>query len=563
VATGGAAAEIEGPVRLSDSPLWSLQRRFFEAGGIDSWRKGIVPHYITSNPGMAWAYARIVHGYLRDAAASGGGEGVYHIVELGSGSGRFAFHFLRAFAGLMARSPLGRLRWRYVMTDVSEATLGFWRINAWLKPYVDEGLLDFALFDVESGETLHLVESGETLAPGASGNGRPLTVIANYVFDGVRTDCFAVRDGALHEVLVGLAPTDPGEPFETNADGLPPLDQVEAHFEERPLDGPAYDDPVLNGILDDYRQRFGGAQILFPVAAFRCIRHLAALSSGRMMLLTADKGDSREWLLNRDRPPYLARHGSFSLMVNYHAIGRFVETLGGRALQTAHNPVGLQIGAYLLGADENGHAETELAFHEAVERASPDDLFQVMRAMPKAGEAIGIDEILAAVRLSGYDGQVFHGFGERLSEIADALQVVDREELRWTMAEVWRNYYFIGDALDLPFHLGAMSLLIQIYDDALAYFRRSLDLFGPDASTYANIAIAQHRLGQTQAAMDAVTAALAINPSHPMACTLRLTLEEESRRRPLPAGGTPEVPKESGQSAAKRKPRSKAAVAAV
>ena len=97
---------LEKDQRLSQSMLWKLQRRFFEARGIDAWRKSIVPHYITSNMFIARAYSRIVSGFSRDCFAGrllvNPNQPLY-ILELGAGSGRFAYHFLKNFLGSTER----------------------------------------------------------------------------------------------------------------------------------------------------------------------------------------------------------------------------------------------------------------------------------------------------------------------------------------------------------------------------------------------------------------------------------------------------------------------------
>src|SRR5262249_52809931 len=104
-----APAPASGPIlereqRLSRSCLWTLQRGFFERHGPEAWSEGIVPHHVTSNPWIGRAYARVVLGWMRDWARAAGAapapidprEPVY-LVELGSGSGRFAHHFARSF----------------------------------------------------------------------------------------------------------------------------------------------------------------------------------------------------------------------------------------------------------------------------------------------------------------------------------------------------------------------------------------------------------------------------------------------------------------------------------
>ena len=68
------------------------------------------------------------HGARRERAVT--------IVELGAGSGRFAYLFLKALTELLAVSG-GDVRFRYVMTDFTETELRFWRGHSSLRPFVE------------------------------------------------------------------------------------------------------------------------------------------------------------------------------------------------------------------------------------------------------------------------------------------------------------------------------------------------------------------------------------------------------------------------------------------
>src|SRR5260370_23820590 len=89
--------------RLSESQIWEWQRQYFEGKGIQAWSAGEVPQYITSNAYIAAAYSRIVLGWT-DALRAGSldkDQPVY-ILELGAGSGRFAYKMLRR----LSQSPV-------------------------------------------------------------------------------------------------------------------------------------------------------------------------------------------------------------------------------------------------------------------------------------------------------------------------------------------------------------------------------------------------------------------------------------------------------------------------
>ncbi|MBV9281594.1 MAG: hypothetical protein JOZ41_16055, partial [Chloroflexi bacterium] len=321
---------LERDRRLSDSFLWSLQRRSYELQGVGAWKKeDAVPHFVTTNAFIATAYARVVLAWLRDWYAIGhssGGEiaGLdlsrpVYVVELGSGPGRFAFLFLKNFARLHARSTVRRVPFRYVMTDLAERNLAFWREHPSLRPFVEAGVLDFAHFDAEQPHELTLELSGDVLAPGTVAN--PLVVLANYVFDTIRQDIFSVKGGELYEARVSVGSSQP----EPDLDDPEILSRLKLSFEDFQTTPAYYGDADLDCILHEYQQRLPDVSFLFPSVALRCIRYLSDLSSGRMLLLTSDKGYEREEeLIDQNGPGFGAHGGTFSLVVNYHAVGRYV-----------------------------------------------------------------------------------------------------------------------------------------------------------------------------------------------------------------------------------------------
>src|SRR5262245_30012517 len=175
---------LEAPRRLSESVIWTLQREFYAAEGPEAWTRREIPTWITSNAFFARAFAAIVHGFLRDLAAEGEAPAgaPLNIVELAAGSGQFAFLVLRRLAELRQALPALRpLRLRYVLTDFTDSNLRAWQAHERFRPFLEDGSLDFATFDLERDTRLALLRSGETLS--AEGGAGPLVVLANYAFD--------------------------------------------------------------------------------------------------------------------------------------------------------------------------------------------------------------------------------------------------------------------------------------------------------------------------------------------------------------------------------------------
>lgn len=521
---------LEQGRRLSESLLWKLQRRFFEREGAAAWTQGAVPQYITSNPWIANAYAKVVLGWLRDGSATAAREPSsfppldlrhpVHIVELGCGSGRFGYLFLTRLLDLLGRSSLHHVPIRYVMTDFTESTLDPLRDHPSLRPFVEEGLLDFARYDAGEGEEILLSRSGEALTPGTLRN--PLVVIANYVFDGIPQDAFKIQDGKVFELLPVLSVEE--EKPDLEDPGL--LERIEVAWEEREASAEYYGFRDLDEILAEYAEHFNGRTLLFPRAAIRCARNLARLADGRLLLLSGDKGFSREELMGEKGEPGIANHGSFSMMVNYHSLGRWFARQGGEMLETSHFHASLTIVACLLGTPPGGLVETRLAFDDAIEKAGPNDFFDLKRALDDQYGGLTLEQILAWLRFSGWDSNIFLACFPRLMELAEHASDVLRIEVYRMAHEVWKTHFPLSEARDLAFHLGVVLCEIQCYVEAMAFFEESIVAYGRNPATVFNVALCQFHLEDLETARVTVAEALRGAPDFEPALALKGEIEE-------------------------------------
>ena len=532
---------LEQNQRLSRSLLWQFQRTFFDQQGVEAWRRGLVPFYVTSNPFIAQAYARVVFGFLRDCAAIGEenadfapldpGQPVY-IVELGAGSGRFGAYFLKRLLTLLDHLTLNGVRVQYVMTDFTERHIAYWQAHPALQPLMEAGQLDFARFDAGNDQELVLRLSGAVLAPGTVKN--PMVVIANYCFDSLPQDVFTIANGQLYESLITLHSSQP-VPDQMDQQFLAGLEITHEHV---PATADYYDDPDLNHILKAYQERLPNTFLLFPSAALHCLRTFARLSAGRLLLLSGDKGYSREAdLINRE-PPEIALHGSFSMMVNHHALGQFVLRQGGQFLSTPHRHTSLDICAFLLGQPPGGYAETRLAYAEAIENGGPDDFYTLREGIRKHYNGFTLGELLAYLRLSGWDADLFLDCFPALLEQSKSASPALREEFYWALQHIWDTYYPIGEWYDVAFCIGLLYHAWNYYHEALRFFQISLQLYGAEAATVHNIGLCYYALGQVEEALAWINQALTIDPLFQPAKELRLKLQSQLQRAGARLPGT-------------------------
>jgi len=469
------------PGRLSQSSLWERQQDFFLREGAGIWTRNLVPRYITTNPFIARAYAEVVAAYLEDCGeAEGSREAPAYIVELGAGSGEFAFHFLRHFTRLHSESP-GGSGFRYVMTDISQSTIGYWRTHKQLRPFVEAGILDFAEFNACRDRELRLLVSGHILDPAVSGG--PQVFIANYVFDSLPQDAFEVRDGKLYECLP-----------EADADALLPVagdrarhnEPIVLTYHERQCSPNFYGRDDWDRILCSYGASVRDGAFLFPVGAMQCVETLGELSRGQFMLLVADKGFHNVEAFAGQRRPSLIRHGGcFSLDVNFHALGEQARHQGARVLHRSHDASHLKILAFVYGRDLAGC--TEKAFERHVAGFGPDDFYNMMSDATRNARNMSLEAITSLLRLSHFDPVILVNCYERLVEILPAAHESTQRYFYEAMRAVEEHWFHLDPEQNPDFYLGTLAGAMGMDQEAVAYYRR--------AQAVCDSAGAEHNLG--------------------------------------------------------------------
>eukprot|EP00941_MAST-03F_sp_MAST-3F-sp1_P004227 g4227.t1 len=520
---------FENRVQLSKSVLWDLQRRFYDEKGMGAWATSIVPHYITTNPWIAHAYAKIVCGYLRDMIQrhnetkndkSKAEDEIpvfdfsqpLYLIEMGSGSGRFAFYFIRELRKLVASIPsLRRLTPCLVMTDFTQTLLDCWLNQAQLKPLFEQGLLDVALFDSRTPDApLHLQKSGKILERGCCRN--PVAVIANYVFCVIEADAFEILDGNVNEGLVStFAPRDSNG--EANLNDPETIQRCEVPFDQERLPNQdrlnRFDGNLseLNNVLESYRQWWGKEKknmdentpeylhFLVSSGACNCIEALSNLCSTRrqLLVLCGDKGYNHLEEIANGASYHMSFEGSFSMMVNLHGIGQFVRRTGGlswhsRSIVEAQGPTCLAISCFVYdgkassiesadiieSTSRHDFYELEQAFTEYVNDFGPTDFYHTCRAfivadqrtkeiieenedpIPKefgttntSGERL--QRLLTLLRMSRYDTHPFLEVKEELVDLSakrDEIYSAELEELRRCLFLVKKNGFHMTGQTD-------------------------------------------------------------------------------------------------------------------
>jgi tetratricopeptide (TPR) repeat protein len=491
---------------LSTSMLWQLQRDVYNQQGVQAWSTGGVPQSITTSPFTARAYARVVLGYLRDVQSTLDGSAPVYILELGAGSGRFGYRFVKHLSRLLDRSSLQHAPFVYVMTDVSRSMIDYWQAHSSLRRLVDSGMLDFSVFDAAQPAEIQLIESGNILQPSELKN--PILVLANYFFDSIPQDCFSVGGGVLFENLVTIrSPTPAGT--------AQPLRDLQVSFESHPTGADYYADPALDGILDGYRQRLDSAILLFPIYGLRCLDFFHALAPRGALFLVGDIGSARERDLGEHAAGGMSVDSNFWLSVNFHALGQYVQGLGGTVLHPPSRHQSLNVSAFMLGQSAGDFGEAELAYDAAIGQAGPDDYFVITRMLSEHVESMNRGQLLSFLRSTAFDPDyVTRCLPLLLDSLPDA-SWPGADDVRQVALESWEMFYPMGDQsdlADLPAGLGVLLYTLGDYAQALDFFLRSLELVRMDPRTTFNVALCLNRLQRTAEAIGWLERTLELDP---------------------------------------------------
>jgi tetratricopeptide (TPR) repeat protein len=511
---------VEQGQRLSQSRLWALNRRFYMQQGMRAWLDGPVPFNITANAHLAYAYAQVIHAYARQQALDP--TQPMYIVELGAGTGRFAYYIVRRLAELLPDLPFC-----YVLTDIAPDNVQFWQKHQSLRRFVSAGQVDFAQFDLERDHELMLLHSGRAIGIGQLRN--PLVIVSNYVFDSVPHDLFRVEDGQLYEHTVTLT----SDQHEADLDDPAMLNRLHITYQPRPIAADYYPEADYNALLRYYQDNWQTrAEILYPIGILRALARWRALSGDRLLVLAADKGFHDEQTLRIRSEPGLNIHGSFSITTDFFALQQYAEAQGGRVLIVPHyfrslNFFGMVFDKAISAPSPAAHDPLAVAFNAAFVAFSPDDLFTAIAALAKV-DKMEPDAALALLRLSQWNTRLFIDLFPLFAEQIHASNDYVKFDLYYAAVNLWENYYYLGEQPDLGFYLGLMMSAVEHYALAITYFEQSLLLSGRKSGTLFNLAQCYQRLGDIAKALELTHETLQVAPQYPPAVALLRELSEDA-----------------------------------
>ena len=97
---------------------------YYNFMGPKAWSDEVVPLQITNNTYLAKLYTQTIIAQINDYINAYGKESLkkepFHIIEIGSGSGKFSFYLLKQLTEALAVFDLPENSILYIMSDISE-----------------------------------------------------------------------------------------------------------------------------------------------------------------------------------------------------------------------------------------------------------------------------------------------------------------------------------------------------------------------------------------------------------------------------------------------------------
>ncbi|MFN3233944.1 MAG: tetratricopeptide repeat protein [Gammaproteobacteria bacterium] len=500
---------LEKNKKFSDSLLWEYQQYYFDKEGVQAWASQ-VPFYITSNPFIANCYAQVAIGFIHDLLRQNKcdlNEPVY-IIELGTGSGRFSYYCMKRIFELQKELGLDAVKIKYVLTDFTENNLKFWDEHPALKPYVDRDQCDFAIFNLENDKSITLTKSKVTLEKGSAKN--PIIAMGNYIFDTISHDAFRVEKGQLAELRTRL------ETFQDNMKNNKPkkLEKITTTFQPKFIEpSQAYENNILNDILADYQEKLTSSSLLIPIGGIKTMDTLADLSNQRLLIISTDKGYSEYEELDRRPDPRVVFHGSFSMMVNFHALGEYCRRKGGDVFHQMIRKA-IKTSLFVQGFKLDELTLTKHAAHQYIESFGPGDFFNMHEHLKKTNQNCDLKNVISHLRLSQWDPHIFRIFAERIAKEVQSADSTIVNSLKKGIPQILANIYLMPKAHNTYFDIAIFYHAIKDYSNAVLYYDKSNEHHGEHYTTVFNMGLCHYSLNDLHKALETFKKAKTLNPDN-------------------------------------------------
>lgn len=500
-------ASVQKMTRFDKSMMWSLLHRFYMEAGPAAWSNKLVPQRSTSNAFCADTYATIIASFFKELMANGATKPPM-IIELGGGSGRFAWQFLNRLVNYHFKGTGEVPDFTYMLTDGSEKNIANWQQKARFAPLVESGILKFAQLYIEDEPTLRTPDGDITPADLAD---RPVIFIANYLFDSIPANMVRVKNHEIEQVYVALTSSDPAflkKPITSFA-------TISEHFESRPIKGKPSTHPIINAALENYAKAEGDFHVVVPETCLRFVESFMQRSAP-MLLLCGDIAYSDPAQFELESPCIFDSY--FAHYTNLHIFGEMFRHYGGKMQSQRHKDTNFSCSLLSLPGKHDWQSVTLAKTQETAEATlhdfNPYDAHEILELVENSADELSIRQALALIRFSRFDPDVAEAcVGHMLFQIEQGEEKIDRPQIYETFMEAYRAYFPDGSEDQFDCNVAQMLLQLRYYAQALQLIEHAISESGPSAPRLFAKSLALLNLGDRDRAAQVAREAAVLDPA--------------------------------------------------
>lgn len=498
--------------RFSKTSLWQMQSMAYQGLGLEAWTKRGIPSYLTSNPFIAKRYAQMAFAYMLEEHLLNrlSKKSPFTIFELGAGTGRFAYLFIKYFLHLVKESPLKDQKIRYVMTDLSTEVIKGWTSHPHLQRLFESKILDWACLDLNHPGPFKLGQSGLQISFETLDN--PCLLITNYLFCYLPCDLFANRKDGLSEGLVDI------DTKGINSATSPQDEDLSCSTRFRPLSKKSYyEKKEWNDALWALSQELPQTSFTLPIGAFQVLDFFREVSPKGYCLLAADRGAITPEQIVALKGVSVSRNALCAVAVNYRALIHYFRQRKELACSTRQPHPTFAVMMAVAGDHCCDNAMVQRAFSNYLSNFEPADYWELVNLLEKRDLPANLDEIYLLLKLGDWDPSNFHIFFQAIRiELKKASAITQK---RWMeiIDSIYENFFPLsGDDANLIVNMGVLLFDLEQFAKALVYFQRAYLFKGDQARTLFNMGLCYRQLNDRVSATSCFERAELLNSARPL-----------------------------------------------